>query len=479
MYGLKVKKQKNMNHDFPIIIVDDEPEMCLTIEGVLQTEGFRRTIRCEKSEALFPVLKANNPAIVLLDLNMPGKSGQELLPEIKSSFPASEVIILTSMNDVDTAVSCIKNGAFDYLVKPLDPNSFINCVNHAIDIYSLRGSIDRINERFLEKQINHPDVFSKIITRDNTMLNIFSYCEAIASGNQPVFITGETGVGKELIAQAIHSLSGRKGKFVAVNIAGLDKNMLSSSLFGHLKGAFTGADKDKSGLIEEAAGGTLFLDEIGDMDVDAQIKLLRLLQEYEFLPVGAVKPKKTETRVLTATHMDMDQLLENGDFRPDLYYRLSTHHIHIPTLKERLNDIPLLLDFFLEEAAQEYKKKKPTYPPELISLLKTYHFPGNVRELRSMVLDAVSVHKSRKLSMKTFKARIQQCRKMPYKNKINGKEIIFPDVLPTIKENTELLIREALDRADQNQKIAAELLGITQQALNKRLRQNKKSDIIP
>lgn len=460
-----------MNQDFPIIIVDDEHEMCLTIGGVLKTAGFTRTIICEKSEDVFPALKENNPAVVLLDLNMPGKSGQELLPEIKSSFPESEVIILTCVDDVDTAVKCIKNGAFDYLVKTFDPEHFINCIKHAIDICSLKGCIGRINERFLEKQIEHPEVFSKIITKDSTMLNIFSYCEAIATGNQPVFITGETGVGKELIARAIHTLSGRPGKFVAVNIAGLDENMLSSSLFGHLKGAFTGADKNKSGLVEEASEGTLFLDEIGDMNIDAQIKLVRLLQEYEFLPVGAVKPRKTDARVITATHMDIDELVEKGKFRQDLYYRLSTHHIHIPTLKERLNDLSLLLDFFIDEAARECKKKKPTYPPELISLLKTYHFPGNIRELRSMIFDAVSVHKSRKLSMRTFRDKIRKCRKITYKNKIKGKEMIFPDVLPTIKDNTELLIKEAMNRADQNQKIAAELLGITQQALNKRLRQ--------
>jgi DNA-binding NtrC family response regulator len=458
-----------MNQDFPVIVVDDEYDFCIAVKGLLETEGFRNITICEEGKDLFPSLDNQKTAVVLLDLNMPGKSGRELLPGIKDTYPESEVIILTGVNDVDMAVSCIKEGAFDYLVKPIDKDRFLTCIRHAIDICSLRTYIERINERFLAKPINNPGAFCDIITEDKSMLSTFSYCEAVSAGNQPIFVTGETGTGKELIAKAIHTLSGRKGKFVAVNIAGLDEKMLNSALFGYVKGAFTGADKNREGLIEEAAGGTLFLDEIGDLNLEAQIKLNRLLQEYEYLPVGAVKARKSDTRIVSATHMDIDALVEKERFRKDLYFRLSTHHIHLPRLKERLSDLPLLLDFFLAEAAKEYKKRKPTYPPELINLLETYHFPGNIRELRSMVYDAVSVHKSRKLSMQIFRNHIKRRRKVIYRRKRSPEsQILFPDVLPTIKNCAEYLIEEAMKRAGNNQKIAAESLGITQQALNKR-----------
>jgi DNA-binding NtrC family response regulator len=323
--------------------------------------------------------------------------------------------------------------------------------------------------------LEHPDAFSEVVTHSPIMQSIFQYVEAISLSPQPVLITGETGVGKELIAKAIHHLSNRKGTFVPVNVAGLDDNVFADTLFGHRKGAFTGADQARSGMVEQASGGTLFLDEIGDLSPASQVKLLRLLQDGEFLPLGSDVGKRSDARVVVATNQDLQALQDFGKFRKDLYYRLCAHHIHIPPLREHREDLTILVDHFLEKASETLGKKKPTPPRELLTLLSTYHFPGNIRELQSMILDAVSSHKSGKLSMDVFKSYI--CQKQPtvdtdLKNLLQRENILvsFPEQLPTLKKTEHLLISEAMRRANNNQAIAAQLLGITRQALNKRLK---------
>jgi transcriptional regulator with GAF, ATPase, and Fis domain len=281
-------------------------------------------------------------------------------------------------------------------------------------------------------------------------------------------------VGKELVAQAVHRLGYKSGEFVAINIAGLDDTMFSDTLFGHRKGAFSGAELNRKGLISTAADGSLFLDEIGDLSQGAQIKLLRLLQEREYFPLGSDVARSTNVRMIFATHQDLDSLQESGRFRRDLFFRLRTHHVHIPPLRERLDDLPLLLDYFLEDAAKKLSKKKPAYPRELLILLGTYHYPGNVREFQSMVFDAVSKHQSHTLSMEVFKAYINKCsigsELLPASQPV---ETVFAvvDRLPTLKESGRLLVQEALNRSQGNQAIAAQMLGVTRQALNWRLKQ--------
>lgn len=322
--------------------------------------------------------------------------------------------------------------------------------------------------------LKNPQAFAEIITQNSEMLAIFRYIESIAHTCQPVLITGETGVGKELIARAVHRLSSVKGNLVVVNVAGLDDNMFSDTLFGHAKGAFTGADQGRRGLVEQAAGGTLFLDEIGDLSPTSQVKLLRLIQEGEYLPLGEDEPKYTNANILTATNEDLWKLQRAGKFRKDLNFRLRTHHVHIPPLCERMDDIPQLTDFFLEEAARVMKKKKPTPPKELFTLLRTYSFPGNIRELRSMIFDAVSRHKSKILSLEVFKghiAREQQSRVRPTEPEIDeASPFKFLKELPTIRQATRMLVNEAMKRANNNQSIAAGMLGISQPALSKRLK---------
>jgi DNA-binding NtrC family response regulator len=412
---------------------------------------------------------------MLLDLSMPHMTGQELLSIVANDFPEIPVIIITGSNDVDTAVRCMKAGAFDYMVKPVEKSRLISGVKRAIEIRELQRENEWLRAQVLSDKLEHPEVFSEIITNSPAMKSIFQYIEAISLSPQPVLITGETGVGKELVARAIHRLSRRAGAFVPVNIAGLDDNVFADTLFGHRKGAFTGADQTRSGLVEQAAGGTLFLDEIGDLNPASQVKLLRLSQDGEFFPLGSDVAKRSDARVLVATNQDLEALQSSGRFRKDLFYRLCAHHVHLPPLRERREDLPLLTDYFLETASQTLGKKKPTPPGELFALLSTYHFPGNLRELQSMILDAVSSHKSGKLSMEVFKSYIRQ--KHPTFD-VDSKQLpsgqvsllSFSEQLPTFKQAEQSLISEAMKRAKGNQAIAAQMLGITRQALNKRLK---------
>lgn len=288
----------------------------------------------------------------------------------------------------------------------------------------------------------------------------------------PVLLIGETGTGKELIGGEIHRLSRREGDLVTLNCAALSPHLVESQLFGHVRGAFTGADQPRRGMVEEAAGGTLFLDEIGDLSSASQVKLLRLLQEGEFFALGSDRPKRLQARVVLATHHDLAARQAAGTFRRDLYFRLCTHQIRVPPLRERKGDIAVLLEHFLEEAARSLGKKKPTAPKELPQLLATYSFPGNVRELKAMVYDAVSLHKQRILSMDSFVKAIGHREEGEQPSAASPDRNPFADVeqLPTFREAMGLLADEAMSRASGNQTMAARLLGISQPALSKRLK---------
>jgi len=457
---------------FPVMLVDDEEQALTSFEMTLRSARMNNFMRCQDSRKVMPLLSDQEVEVMLLDLSMPHLTGEELLPMIASDFPEVPVIVITGANDVDTAVKCMKAGAFDYMVKPVEKNRLIGGVRRAIEIRELQRENRMLRAHVLTGQVEHPEAFSEIVTCSPAMRSIFQYIEAICTSPRPVLITGETGVGKELVARAVHALSGRQGRFVPVNVAGLDDNVFADALFGHKKGAFTGADQARSGLLEQASGGTLFLDEIGDLNAASQVKLLRLLQDGEFFPLGSDVPKRSDARVVVATNQSLGALEDSGKFRKDLYYRLCDHHVHIPPLRERLEDLPLLVEHFLEKASKTLDKKKPTPPDELVTLLSTYDFPGNIRELESMMIDSVSAHKAGKLSMEAFKGHIFKDRIPDEQDpaKERRASITFHEKLPTLKEAEDLLISEAMRRAEGNQSIAALSLGISRQALNKRLR---------
>lgn len=461
----------------PVLMVDDEAQTLNSFEMVLRSANMNHLVRCQDSRDVMPIFSSQEIDVMLLDLSMPHVSGDELLSMVTKNFPEVPVIVITGSNDVDTAVACMKTGAFDYMVKPVEKSRLISGVKRAIELRELQRENKSLRAHVLSDRLEHPEAFSEITTNSPMMRSVFQYIEAISSSPQPVLISGETGVGKELVAKAIHQLSQRKGTFVPVNVAGVDDNVFADTLFGHRKGAFTGADQARSGLVEQASGGTLFLDEIGDLSPASQVKLLRLLQEGEYFPLGSDVGKRSDARVVVATNQDIQALQESGKFRKDLYYRLCAHPIHIAPLRERRQDLPILVDHFLKKASETLGKKKPTPPSELLTLLSTYPFPGNVRELQSIILDAVSSHKSGKLSMDVFKSYIY--RKQPLLD-INSKQFLqgenmpvsFSEQLPTLKRTEQLLISEAIKRASGNQAIAAQMLGISRQALNKRLKRS-------
>jgi DNA-binding NtrC family response regulator len=459
----------------PVLVVDDEEQILHGCRIVLRSSGITNIICCQDSREVIGILSNRHIGVILLDLSMPHLTGEELLPLIREEYPEIPIIVITGANEVETAVRCMKQGSFDYLVKPVEKSRLVSIVKRALEIRNLERENRLLRQRILTYEIECPEAFKNIITSNEKMRAIFQYIEAIAKTGQPVLITGETGVGKELMAKAIHDLSGLKGDFIAVNVSGLDDTLFADTLFGHKKGAYTSASESRNGLVQKASNGTLFLDEIGELSFLSQVKLLRLIQEKEYLPLGSDMVKHSDARIVVATNQNLRDLINSKQFRKDLYFRLQTHHVHLPPLRDRLDDLLLLVDHFLGKAARSLNKKKPTPPPELFTLLSTYHFPGNIRELESMIFDSVSKHTSRKLSLDVFKERIFQDNQ-PHQVKSDlcqpDKKSLFSfsEELPTIKEVTRLLIAEAMKRAKGNQTIAAHILGISQQALSARLK---------
>ncbi len=466
-------KTQNSNPSRPILAVDDEQHSLQGLDITLRSAGIDNLILCNDPLRVEEIAASRELELVLLDLMMPGLSGEQLLGSLTRNYPYLPVIMVSGVNDVGTVVECVKQGAYDYVTKPLDGDRLVTLVRRAIEACELRRENQNLKSRMLGSQLSNSESFSRIITRNRKMISIFHYCEAIAQGPYPVLITGETGVGKELIAESVHLASGLEGEFVTVNAAGLDDNVFSDTLFGHVKGAFTGADGARSGLVEKAGGGTLFLDEIGDLGPESQVRLLRLLDQREFYPLGSDMPKPTEARIIVATQVDLQQAIRDGSFRLDLFYRLRNHHIHIPPLREHSEDIPLLIEHFLSEAAEAFGREKLDFNSGVVTALNNYAFPGNIRELRSMLLDVAGrITEPRGLTAVDFKPHIGDREFTQGIGPAVGNDNLFAgiELLPTLKESSRDLVAEALRRTDGNQRAAARLLGISPQALNQRIK---------
>lgn len=469
-------KTPHLGHPLRILLVDDEEQILFGSKLLLKGSGLGDAAALSDGSQVLPLLEKEEVSLIVLDLCMPGVSGQDLLREISYRFPQVLVIVMTAVSEVATAVACMKDGAFDYLTKPVQKEEFLACVRRALDVCELRRENLSLKESIFSGGGDPDGVFAEILTANRQMRSVFQYMEAVAGLGEPLLITGESGVGKELIARAVHRLSGRKGELVTVNAAGLDDNMFSDSIFGHQKGAFTGADRERDGLVARAAGGTLFLDEIGDLEQKSQVKLLRLFQEREYYRLGSDIPKKSDCRVIVATNRDLRRMVADGGFRNDLYFRLCSHNVEIPPLRERRDDLPLLIDHFLERSASACGKKRPAYPKELITLLATYSFPGNIRELKGMMENAVARHKGGMLSLESFQNGMRRGESTTVPTTAAGEGSTplppfppFAKRLPTFNEAEAYLVEEALRLAQGNQGIAARMLGVTRQALNRRL----------
>ena len=362
----------------PVLIIDDEIAILDGQKTILQSEGINNIICISESRDVKHIMLEQAIDVVLLDLTMPEISGREILKFISENYPDLPVIIITGTNDITKAVECMKDGAFDYMVKSVEKSRLISGVKRAIEHRMLKNENRELRSYLLTNQLKHPEVFSNIITGNKQMQQLFSYAELIADSSEPVLITGETGVGKELFANAIHSAGNNKGEYIAVNVAGIDDLTFSDTLFGHRKGAYTGAMDARQGLLQQAKGGTILLDEIGDLSKESQVKLLRLIDNGEYYALGSDIPQKSDARIIAITNRNMEEMVECGAFRRDLFYRLDTHSITIPPLRERREDLSLLVDHFLIDTGIPYTS-------EIISLL-TFSVSSCLETKRSVSL---------------------------------------------------------------------------------------------
>ncbi len=367
-----------------ILIIDDEAQLRKLLARLLALEGYN-ILEAPDARSARKVMEKSEVHVVLSDVKLPDANGVELTQQLKSAFPDTEFLVLTAYGNIADGVQAIKNGAFDYLTKGDDNNRILPLVSKAMDKARLQSRV-----RSLEDKLGSKHDFSQIIGKSPRILDAVNLARKVAATDATVLLLGETGSGKEVFAQAIHGASARAAQpFVAVNCSAFGKEILESELFGHKAGAFTGAVKDKKGFLEEAHTGTIFLDEIGEMALDLQAKLLRVLETREFYKVGDAKPVKVDIRIIAATNRNLEQESEKGTFRADLYYRLSAFQIQLPSLNERRQDVPLLAEYFLTRLSPKNNKRITGMTPAFREALQNHHWRGNIRELRNVIERAV------------------------------------------------------------------------------------------
>ncbi len=457
-----------------ILLVDDEQSELDAYSLLLMSMGIVNVRTLNDSRQVMTVLEEMNAPILFLDLNMPNMSGQDVLRELKAKKPELPVIIITANSEIETAVECLRIGAHDYLVKPIDLKMFSSALRNALEIGLLRNEVMSLKGISFAPGPHANPAFKPIITQNPVMFGIFQYIESIAGSGLPTLILGETGSGKELIARAIHEVSGLTGEFVAVDISGLDDTLFSDTLFGHTRGAYTGAESSRPGLLEKARGGTIFLDEIGDLSEVSQVKLLRLLQEKIYYPLGSDQPKQCLARVITAANKDLSRLaIQEGRFRMDLYYRLSTHLIRMPPLRDRREDIPLLVEYLVASAAKAMNKAVPAISQEALTLLQRHAFWGNIRELKAYISDAVARCEGGQIQEELIAERLGGAVSIrggqALATAANPLEALFGH-FPSLEELADYAVDVALSSTQNNQNKAAQLLGVSRQALHKRLK---------
>jgi DNA-binding NtrC family response regulator len=451
-----------------ILIIDDERPILLTLEALLGRHGYQTQTAATASFGL-RVLKENPPAVLLLDLQLPDADGLEMLGQIKDEHPETQVIILTAHDSLNNAIESIKRGAYHFISKPYAPEELLSLIEKALEKQSLLRETEQLRKKTkqLEKRLEIAETRLAPVMKSKSMQEIEELIDAMAPSEANVLITGESGVGKEVIANVIHSRSRRAEKLmIKLNCAAFPQAMIESELFGYMKGAFTGAVNDFPGMIAAAAGSTLFLDEISEMPAELQTRFLRVLQEREYRPLGSTKTLKADFRVIAATNRPIASALAENRLRSDLYYRLNTFQIEIPPLRERKEDIPPLVATFLKQFAQELNKPEPEIVPEAFQKLLDYAWPGNVRELQNALEYAVVLARKEQITVKELPAEVQLPAALQQAER-NSNGVAGVQNLDDLERNA---IIQALAQCHGNKKKAAQMLGIQRPTLYNKMK---------
>ena len=449
-----------------ILIIDDDTSLRRVLEYNLQEAGYAVATAASGEDGL-AMFEEVSPALVITDMKMPGMDGMQVLKAVKERAPETLVIVITAFGTVDIAVEAMKSGAYDYVTKPFNRDELRLTVAKALQFSGLA-----VENKRLKGELSDRSDFRSMVGSSAAMEKIFQVVAKVADTEASVLITGESGTGKELVARSIHASSSRRnGPFVAINCAAIPRDLLESELFGHLKGAFTGAIKDKTGKFQQADGGTLFLDEVGELPLELQPKLLRALQERTVVPVGGTKDHKLDVRIVTATNLDIEKAIADGVFREDLYYRLSVIPIHLPPLRQRRDDIPLLLRHFcIKHHAAAVNFDKPC-----LALLSAYGWPGNVRELENLVERLLIMRNSDTISCDDLPEKIRNGAAAQAPTSGPGGIINLPDEGYSLEQLEREVVVESMERNAWNQTAAARFLRIPRHTLIYRM---EKYDIV-
>ncbi len=442
-----------------VLVVEDEELMRSILRQLLEDEGYD-VLTADSAENALEIFPSNNVAATLTDIKMSGMDGLDLLDNLKAIDENAIIIIMTAYSSVDTAIAALRKGAYDYVTKPFVNEDLLQTVKNAIRTKEL------FNEnRFLKRELSKRYDFSEIVGNSEVLQSVFRIIEKIADTNVNVLIQGESGTGKELIARALHYKSSRAGKpFLAVNCGALPESLLESELFGHTKGSFTGATADKKGLFRSADGGTLLLDEIGEMPQPLQVKLLRALQEQEVTPIGSSTPIKFDARIIAATNKDLEKEVSENKFREDLFYRLNVVEINLPPLRERREDIPLLIKHFVTKSANSQNLTEKQITKEAMSVLLNHRWQGNVRELQNAI-ERAFILSGDEIDVESLPPRIKN------NSHDSAFEIRDPEGLrPTLEEMERRYILEILNSVNKDKTDAAEILGIDLSTLYRKLK---------
>ncbi|HVR18066.1 MAG TPA: sigma-54 dependent transcriptional regulator [Polyangiaceae bacterium] len=448
-----------------LLIVEDEPSLRQMLEILFKREGYSVVSAPGYRAAAEAIAQHPQPfPVILTDLSMPDGSGLDLVPAAKSRSPASEVILITAHSTVENAILAMRSGAYDFVAKPFDPAELAALVAKALE----KGALVNENLR-LRARVSATEHRNEVEGRSPAMKQLFDVIERIAHARTTVLITGESGTGKERVARAIHFRSDRaSGPFLVVNCGALPENLMESELFGHEKGAFTGADKRRNGLLRDGDGGTVLLDEVGELPSNLQVKLLRVLQERLVRPVGASEEVPVDVRILAATNRDVEKDVEAGRFRQDLYYRLNVIRLALPPLRDRLEDVPLLADRFRQRFAHEMGKEILGFTPDALRAIERYDYPGNVRELENVIERAVALAGSRVIGLGDLPQAVSGHLGAPEA----GLLTLPPDgceLDSVLHEVERRLVISALERTGGVRKAAAKVLGVTFRSLRYRL----------